>query len=174
MCRRPIGDHEVLYLRAFGIALRQDRQRAGLTQAALGRGAALGERHIRDLEYGRRRPRRSTLHRLANALVTADRTSGPFPDEVVARWVALAGLALAEESGYSQRVDRRRRRRVARAARHSVVVHTVSYLYVHLGIAERHVHQWHDGARRQRRRVYYRLRGPDGQPLSPATRRFLN
>lgn len=54
--------------------LRQHRQQAGLTQQALADLAGLSVRTLRDLEVGRaRRPRRSTMTRLADALGLADR-----------------------------------------------------------------------------------------------------
>lgn len=61
---------------SFGALLRHYRVLAGLTQEALAERAGLSARNIRDLERGKRRPRRDTLERLASALAlqAADRT----------------------------------------------------------------------------------------------------
>lgn len=167
-CRRPITEAELPHLRAFGEGLRQERWRVGLSQAALGHMAEVGERHVRDLEYGRRRTRLSTLSRLASALVRADQTPERSTEELAVRLVSLAGPALASESPHGERVDRRRSRHVARQAREPFVTHTTSYVFTSLGIAEEHVHEWIDGARRQRRRVSYRMPGRDGRARSQA------
>jgi transcriptional regulator with XRE-family HTH domain len=106
---RPIPE-EVPYLAQLGDHLRRLRLEAGLAQWAMADLAELAPRHIRRLERGECRTRRSTLERLANALVDVDPDLGPA-DQLLDELVELAGVALAGESAYPDRVARRRARR---------------------------------------------------------------
>ena len=65
----PLTDQEQADAQRLGEVIRLRRRHAGLTQADLSRRAQIGERHLRNLELGRRRTRRSTLHELAEVLV---------------------------------------------------------------------------------------------------------
>ncbi len=112
-CRRPIADAEVQNLQALGAALRAARRSAGLTQAVVARRALIGERHLRDLETGRRRTRRSTLDRLSVALVSKSPAGMPA-FQILMILLQAAGSNLAAESPHAARVDRRRARRTRR------------------------------------------------------------
>lgn len=126
-CRRPIADEERPRLRVLGASVRGARTAVGLTQAELGEQAQLGARQVGHIERGTRRTRESTLARLAHAVSIAehddwldddtvsdetwDEWVAMRADELVDKWVMLAGVALAPESAYQWRVDARRRRR---------------------------------------------------------------
>ncbi len=112
-CRRPIADAEVQNLQALGAALRAARRSAGLTQTVVARRALIGERHLRDLETGRRRTRRSTLDRLSAALVS-ESPAGMAALRILMVLLQAAGSNLAAESPHAARVDRRRARRTRR------------------------------------------------------------
>lgn len=110
--RRPIGPAEVPHLEALGRRLSELRRAAGLSRAALARAAELSSPTVGRLEAGTRRTRASTLARLAGALAGPDEAPA-----LVAELAALAGPALAPESDFAERVDRRRARRARRAER---------------------------------------------------------
>lgn len=109
-CRRPISDSEIPYLVQLGRLLRELRTAAGLSQARLAKQAQLSSWTIGVLEHGSRRTRRSTLERIARALVKADSALGD-PEELTERLAAAGGPAIASESAYRDRVERRRSRR---------------------------------------------------------------
>jgi transcriptional regulator with XRE-family HTH domain len=111
--RRPIEDWEVPHLENLGQVLRHHRKASSLTQAQLGAAAELSVQMISLLELGNRRTRRSTLQRIARAIVDAH-PNAPSEDELTEGFVEAAGAALAPESGYQARVDRRRKRRAKR------------------------------------------------------------
>jgi transcriptional regulator with XRE-family HTH domain len=73
-----------------------------VTQGELAKAAQLSTSTIQRIEAGTRRTRRSTLHRIAEAL------GDPKLASVLAD---LAGPALAPESPYAERIARRRERR---------------------------------------------------------------
>jgi transcriptional regulator with XRE-family HTH domain len=105
---RPLTDGERVAAVALGHVLRQLRVDAGLSARQLGEAAQLGRRQVQRLEAGQRRTRASTLARLARALTR------PPADVPLALWlVRAAGPALAPESPYAVRVDRRRETRHA-------------------------------------------------------------
>ncbi len=83
---------------------------AGMTQRELGRNAELSSWMVSQIELGTRRTRRSTLGRLARAIVNAH-PGISTEDELVEQLTEAAGGALAPESGYRARVDGRRARR---------------------------------------------------------------
>jgi transcriptional regulator with XRE-family HTH domain len=112
---RPIPE-EVPYLAQLGDHLRRLRLDAGLAQWAMADLAVLAPRHIRRLERGECRTRRSTLERIANALADVNPDLGPA-DQLIDRLVELAGPALAPESPYADRIARRRARRVRKKER---------------------------------------------------------
>lgn len=109
-CRRPILAGEIPSLEALGRRLRELRRRTGLSQAALARAAQLNGATISRVEAGTRRTRRSTLERIASALVAELPDLGDA-DRLTDDLAALAGPALAPESAYADRVARRRKRR---------------------------------------------------------------
>jgi hypothetical protein len=65
------------------------------------------------IELGTRRTRRSTLRRIAEALVQAT-PGGSCAATIADALMQAAGTALAPESGFRDRVDRRRKRRASR------------------------------------------------------------
>ncbi len=86
-CRRPISPDEVDFLESLAELLRALRREAQLTQQALAFRAELSESQLYRIEAGTRRTRRSTLDRLAGALVEACSGLGS-PSEVADRLVA--------------------------------------------------------------------------------------
>lgn len=115
-CRRPIAATEVPHLQALAQALREARNAAGLGQAAVAKRIGLSPRAMHRIEAGTRRTRRSTLTRIAGTLVLADPRLGPV-DALLAHFVDAAGLALAPESPWAERLERRRKKRVSRRAK---------------------------------------------------------
>ena len=101
------------HLERLGQLLRQQRKTASLTQRELGNAAELSLGAICQIELGDRRTRRSTLRRIARAIVGA-RPNTPTEDELTEQLAEAAGAALAPESGYRARIDRRRKRRAKR------------------------------------------------------------
>lgn len=105
---RPITATEVPHLEAFGAKLRQARLAVGLTQKQLARACRprLHPDTIRRLEAGVRRPRRSTLLRLAMVLAVAVQPDAPahrvaaLVNGLADKLAALAGPALAPESTF--------------------------------------------------------------------------
>lgn len=113
-CRRPILDEEVPHLEAFGAELRSLRMRARLKRAELARRAELSQDHLGELERATVRTRRSTIERIAAALAGAigdDVTQEGITEQLV----QAIGIALAPESQYVDRVNRRRQVRTAEA-----------------------------------------------------------
>jgi transcriptional regulator with XRE-family HTH domain len=111
--RRPIESWEVPQLERLGCLLRVLRKAAGMTQRDLARSAELSSWMVSQIELGTRRTRRSTLRRIARAIVGAD-PNASTEDELTEQLVEAAGEALAPESGYRARVDRRRKKRAKR------------------------------------------------------------
>jgi transcriptional regulator with XRE-family HTH domain len=111
--RRPITDDEVPYLEAMGTALRRLRSEARLSRRILGLRAQVHQSTLTGIEHGSRRTRRSTLERIAAALVEELPARGTAA-ELVDYLVELAGPALAPVSAYDERVQRRRARRLRR------------------------------------------------------------
>jgi transcriptional regulator with XRE-family HTH domain len=112
-CRRPIDEWEVAHLERLAAGLRTARNVAGLSQDALAWRANLNPSTIYRIEAGVRRTRLSTLRRIAEALVGA----APWmvdADRLAADLATLAGLGLAPESQYRERIERRRARRERR------------------------------------------------------------
>jgi transcriptional regulator with XRE-family HTH domain len=112
-CRRPLEAWELPLLAALGERLRELREWAGLSQRLLGEAAELSADQVSRIERGRRRTRRSTLARLAGALAAHGRDG----DQVLAELLELVGSALAAESAFAGRVERRRVARFDRRRR---------------------------------------------------------
>jgi transcriptional regulator with XRE-family HTH domain len=141
--------------------LRQRREQAGLTQPAVARAAQISVRHLRRLEYGGCRTRRSTLARLAAALTpTTSHPDAPDAPCLYSELVEVAGVALAPESAFADRVARRRQRR---AAGGGAAVDRLAVAEVVGGIVERRARAWVDGDGQVQRRVTYTLRTWDGR-----------
>lgn len=110
-CRRPITPDEVPRLQALGDEIRRLRWRvAHVSRSKLALRAEVSIRQLEQIERAIRRTRRSTLGRIAGALVELRPDIGAA-DELVERLAALAGPALAPESDYRERVEKRRRSR---------------------------------------------------------------
>jgi transcriptional regulator with XRE-family HTH domain len=108
----PIRADEVPFLEALGARVRFLRELADVSRRDLAGLAQMSAGHLGMLEWGTRRTRRSTLERIAFALSVANPDAlvvDPF--DLVEDFVALAGPALASESQFKERVDRRRERR---------------------------------------------------------------
>lgn len=118
--RRPLRVWELPHLRNLGRLLRANRLGAGhwaqLTQAQLGLLAGLSRVQVARIEAGTSRTRRSTLRRLAAALVVVNPSLGPA-ERLADDLADAAGPALAEESRYSERITRRRAVRTDKAWR---------------------------------------------------------
>ena len=116
-CRRPIAADEVVGLEALGGELRRLRREvAGISRARLGVLAEVSSRQLEQIERGIRRTRRSTLERIAEALVQIRPDLGE-PAALAVWLVALARNGLAPESEYRERVDKRRKARNAKLRR---------------------------------------------------------
>lgn len=113
---KPISDEERPYLRALGVALRDLRAHTGLTVLQFCYRALITEGHFWHLVAGVRRTRRSTIARLVAAAVEANPELGPA-DPIVDRLCEVAGPALASESIYADRVERKLQRRARRRER---------------------------------------------------------
>jgi transcriptional regulator with XRE-family HTH domain len=147
---------------ALGHLLRASRQAAGLTQAVLAKEAQISERHVRRLERGQRRTRRSTLGRLAYAIVNSEPAVGPAT-RLVEELVVAAGSALADESDHADRVDRRRARRARRALMNDHTWESKVTIEVLTGVVERCARDVPAGTAGRRRSVFYIFRAADGR-----------
>jgi transcriptional regulator with XRE-family HTH domain len=112
-CRRPIEAWEVAHLERLAAGLRTARSAAGLSQCHLALRAGMNPSRVHRIEAAVRRTRLSTLQRIAEALVGAAPWMGDA-ERVAADLATLAGLGLAPESLYRERVQRRRARRERR------------------------------------------------------------
>ena len=109
--RRSITAEEVPGLEALGDELRRLRwDVARIHRPALAIRSQVSVRQIEQIERAIRRTRRSTIERIVLALVKVKPDLGE-PAAIVARLTTLAGIGLAPESQYRERVERRRRRR---------------------------------------------------------------
>lgn len=115
-CRRPISDEEAQDLEAFGASLRLAREAAGLSQIKLARLAGYGDSQVQRLEAATRRPRRSSIERLAEVIVEHAPSFESAADltDVLAK---LAGIGLAPESDYADKIAASRARRLGKRDR---------------------------------------------------------
>lgn len=113
-CRRPIAEWEIAHLERLAAGLRTARTAAGLTQCGLAVRAGMNPTTVYRIEAAVRRTRLSTLRRIAEALVGAAPWMGGDPERVTADLATMAGLGLAPESEYRERVEGRRARRERR------------------------------------------------------------
>jgi len=128
-CRRPINADEVAGLEALGGELRRLRREvAGISRARLGVLAEVSSRQLEQIERGIRRTRRSTLERIAAALVKLKPDLGDAAD-LTERLAELAGPGLAPESIYRARVDKRRKARNAKLRRRVMYRYIIPMLH---------------------------------------------
>jgi transcriptional regulator with XRE-family HTH domain len=102
---RAITDDEVPHLLRMGARLEQLRMAAGMSRRAVADATGMNPQSIFRIERGLRRTRRRTLYLLAGA-VSED------AEAAAAELVRLAGPALAPESPWVHRIERRRQRRL--------------------------------------------------------------
>jgi transcriptional regulator with XRE-family HTH domain len=111
--RQPIRPDEVPHLEGLGARVRQLRNAAGLTQGELARLSHLSLFQVWAIEHACRRTRRSTLARIAGAIVSVD-PAYTDAEKLTEQLATAAGPALAPESAYAELIAKRRRRRVRR------------------------------------------------------------
>lgn len=111
--RRPITHDELPHLLRLGRVVARLRHAAALSQTELAWGAGRSRRMVAHVELGTRRTRAGTLREIAAALVEVLPTLGDI-EELAAQLVELAGPALAPETRYPERVERRWDRRMQR------------------------------------------------------------
>jgi transcriptional regulator with XRE-family HTH domain len=158
-CRRPLQGWELSLLAALGERLRELREGCDLSQVELGERAQVSRDQVGRIERGRRRTRRSTLARLVGVL--ADQ--GLDGDRVLAELLELAGDAVAPESAFAGRVERRR---VARFDRRRRQAAWRAEWAERMAAVERE-QAWLALVARLRQRLGYavgRLSGGDGRP----------
>lgn len=114
--RRPITAEERPYLETMGAELKRLRQTARLTGRGLAYMALVSQGHVWTIEAGRVRTRKSTLSRIAVALVAAEPDLGTA-EEITERLATLAGPGLAAETQHEATQARRLRRRERRRER---------------------------------------------------------
>jgi transcriptional regulator with XRE-family HTH domain len=107
---------EVECLERLGQELRRLRKLTDLTLAEYAWEVELSPTSVGRLERGVRRTRRSTLARIA-AVAAAECPDEGTADEILAQMILLGGAAIADESEYKARTDRRRARRRRKAAK---------------------------------------------------------
>jgi hypothetical protein len=109
-------------LETMGDELRRLRSNvAGLSRPALSIRAQISVRQIEQIERAIRRTRRSTLDRITAALVIENPEMGDS-SALVENLVELAGIGLAPESDYRDRIERRRKRRWSRRRGRQIVI----------------------------------------------------
>ncbi len=101
---RPIAPNEQSLFDRLGERLKSLRLDRGLSRQALADLTGLNPQTIYRIERGRRRTRSRTLGVIVSAL--------GYDGQIRSEIEALAGEALAPESTFAQRVERRRHRRL--------------------------------------------------------------
>lgn len=131
-CRRPIMADEVAGLEALGEELRRLRWKvARVARPRLAVRAQVSIRQIEQIEQAIRRTRRSTLERIAAALVEMKPELGDA-SALAERLAELAGPGLAPESAYRERVEKRRKARWAKRERHVLYRYILPRLHAQL------------------------------------------
>ena len=110
---------EVARLEVMGAILRKLRADAGMSRPALARASGISASHIACLEHAVRRPRATTLHALALALSGGNEA---VADAITAELVDAAGASVAPSNRFSDRRERNRPRRQAKAERLAALV----------------------------------------------------
>jgi len=122
----------VVGLEALGDELRRLRwDVARVARPVLAFHADMSVRQLEQIERGIRRTRRSTLERVAEALVQLKPGMGE-PAALARRLAALAGAGLAPESVYRDRVDKRRKARNAKLRRRVMYRYIIPMLHARL------------------------------------------
>jgi transcriptional regulator with XRE-family HTH domain len=103
----PVTVDEHPRLMVLGRRLKVAREDAGWTRAQLADATGLNRKTIWRIEVGARRTRVRTLALMAQLIVDS-------PEELVRELIELGGSAIAPESPYVDRIERRRLRRVRR------------------------------------------------------------
>ena len=147
---RPFEDWELPFLERFSGALARHRALAGLSYRRLRLATGLAISFLHDLEHGERRPRHSTIRRIARALAES-RGAFCLADDIAEELIEAIGAAAAPESPSMERIERRRDRHVKKLAKDPNAVlrppHTErERLEKQLRYAERELHE----LRRQR------------------------
>ena len=114
--RKPVEPWEQPYLRAMGAQLKLYRRASRMTWRDLRAAAGISDRAIRYYEAGQRRPRPSTLLRIARAMAANTPALGD-PEAIMAQLLELAGPAVAPESTLVDRIEKRRDLRVEKLAK---------------------------------------------------------
>lgn len=114
--RRPLLRREQPHALRLGRQIAMLRRTANLSQRDLAIAADLSRVQVSRIETGSRRTRRSTLARIALALVAELPTAGPV-ETLAGDLATTAGPALAEESPHAERVAQRRALRSAATQR---------------------------------------------------------
>lgn len=116
-----MDDDLLPYLQRLGEEIEYDRKnRARISRAELAALAGLSQWQMWAIESARRRTRRATLRRIANAIAAAATIEQGFrvsAGGLLDRYLYLAGRALAPESERQTSIERGRDRRANRAHR---------------------------------------------------------
>lgn len=155
---RAVGPECAECQKELGGRLREYRCRAGLTQVDLARAVVISDRHLRRIERGDRRTRRSTLRRFADVLGARLDCN---PQKIFEDLLVAAGPALAPETAFPERVDARRNRRQAHVHANQHRRRVTQTVYVIGGSFERRITDLPRGTSGRRVTVRYLYR-PDG------------
>src|SRR5262249_10704654 len=90
---------------AFAELLRRHRDACGMSQARLAERAGLNEETVRELERGEKRPRRSTVTLLADALALSEGQRQAFREAAAGGAAGGAGGLLRPRGGLRRGVD---------------------------------------------------------------------
>lgn len=114
--RRPLTAEEIPFAEAMGAELRRARVERGMSTTELGACAEISRTCVWMIETARRRTRRSTLERICWGLAPwiDDGPDQEYAENLLARLVEIGEPAIAPESKYTDRVERRRKRRLNR------------------------------------------------------------
>ena len=156
--RHPLTRSEWQAAAELGRLLQDLRFAAGISQREAACRVALSVRHLRRLERGERRTRRSTLARIAASYAAAHPALGS-QDHVLGQLLESGLEVVADESEYADRVATRRARRSQRA---SASWESKATAEVVGGEVVRLAAEWVDGDGQRRRRVNYRFLRDDG------------
>lgn len=118
--RRPVETWEVPHLEALGAGVLQLRTIARMSRSMVAGPTVVSASTLKRIEGGTSRTRRSTLTRIAEAMVDDAGSWGldlGDVETIVSGWCTMAGPALAPESQYAERVAKRRERRARLQAR---------------------------------------------------------
>jgi transcriptional regulator with XRE-family HTH domain len=109
--RRPLTPDEIPHAEALRAVLRSLRIESGSSATDLAFYSEMARQHLHRIETGIRRTRASTLARLAESLAIRLHVSD---FELTVRLIETAGIAIAPETDYLERVNKRRKERTAK------------------------------------------------------------